>query len=53
MWSFLQPEEEHLAMNIGCNRMSTVAWDLYSRCGWRCDRRLACWCPNVYLFSVV
>jgi hypothetical protein len=42
MRSFLQPEEERLAMNIGCNRMATVARDSYSRCGWRCDRRLAC-----------
>jgi hypothetical protein len=42
MWSFLQPAEERLAMDIGCNRMATVARDLYSRCGWRCDRRLAC-----------
>jgi hypothetical protein len=37
-------------MDIGCNRMATVARDLYSRCGWRCDRRLACWCRNIYLF---
>jgi hypothetical protein len=40
MWSYLQPEDARLDMDIGCNRLAMVARDLYSRCGWRTDRRL-------------
>jgi hypothetical protein len=27
-------------MDIGCNRLATVARDFYSQCGWRTDKRL-------------
>jgi hypothetical protein len=40
MWSYLRPEEERLAMDIGCNRLATVARDFYSQYGWRANRRL-------------
>ena len=35
MWSYIQPKEERHRMNTRCNRLATVARDLYSRCGWR------------------
>jgi hypothetical protein len=34
MWSFLQQEEQPDAMDSECNRMETVARDLFNRCGW-------------------
>jgi hypothetical protein len=40
MWSFLQPDEEHKAMDFGCNHLHTVARDLYSQFGWHATRRL-------------
>jgi hypothetical protein len=40
MWSYLQSPEERHAMDIGCNRLATVAWNFYSRYGWRSERRL-------------
>jgi hypothetical protein len=40
MWSYLQPAEERQAMDIGCNRLATVARDFNNRCGWCADRRL-------------
>jgi hypothetical protein len=40
MWSYLQQEDVRQDMDIGCNRLATVARDFYSRCGWRSDRRL-------------
>jgi hypothetical protein len=40
MWSYLQTEEERKAMVIGCNLLATVARDMYTRCGWRSERRL-------------
>jgi hypothetical protein len=42
MWSFLQPVEQRRDMDIGCNRLVTVVWDIYSRFRWRSDRRLTC-----------
>jgi hypothetical protein len=42
MWSFLQPVEQRRDMDIGCNHLPTVARDIYSRFGWRSDRRLTC-----------
>jgi hypothetical protein len=27
-------------MNSGCNRLETVVWDLFSRCGWRSHNRI-------------
>jgi hypothetical protein len=42
MWSYLQLEDERPALDIGCNRLETVARDFYNRCGWRVDRRLTC-----------
>jgi hypothetical protein len=32
-WSYLQQEEQREAMDSGCNRLETVAQDLFSRCG--------------------
>lgn len=32
MWSFLQPEQQRRAIDFGCNRMETVAWDLFQQC---------------------
>jgi hypothetical protein len=40
MWSFLRPVEQRRDMDTGCNRLATVARDIYSRFGWRSDRRL-------------
>jgi hypothetical protein len=40
MWSYLQPEEQRRDMDIGCNRLETVARDFYSRCGWHTERRI-------------
>jgi hypothetical protein len=39
-WSYLQPEDVHQDMDIGCNRLATIARDLFNRCGWRSERRL-------------
>jgi hypothetical protein len=33
MWSYLQQEEERVEMASGCNRLETVARDLFNRCG--------------------
>jgi hypothetical protein len=30
MWSYLQPVEHHQNMDIGCNRLVTVARDIYT-----------------------
>jgi hypothetical protein len=30
-------------MDIGCNRLATVAQDIYSQFGWRSDKKLTCW----------
>jgi hypothetical protein len=30
-------------MDTGCNRLATVARDIYSQFGWRSDRRLTGW----------
>jgi hypothetical protein len=40
MWSYLQPAERRQDMDIGCNHLATVAWDIYRRFGWHFDRRL-------------
>jgi hypothetical protein len=40
MWSYLQQEEQRAAMDSGCNRVETVARDLFSWCGWRSHKRL-------------
>jgi hypothetical protein len=40
MWSYLQPVEFRQAMVIGCNRLETVARDLFSQFGWRRDNRI-------------
>jgi hypothetical protein len=42
MWSFLQAAEQRQDMDIGWNHLATVARDIYSRFGWRADRRLTC-----------
>jgi hypothetical protein len=42
MCSFLQPEERKQDMASGCNRLETVARDLFNRCGWRFDKRIEC-----------
>jgi hypothetical protein len=42
IWSYLQPTEQHQDMDIGYNRLETVARDIYSRFGWRFDGRLTC-----------
>jgi hypothetical protein len=42
MWSYLQLAEQRQDMDIGCNRLETVARDIYSRFGWRFDGRLTC-----------
>jgi hypothetical protein len=41
MWSY-RPEEQRRNMDIGCNRLETVARDIYSRFGWRFDGRVTC-----------
>jgi hypothetical protein len=33
MCSYLRPEEQRRYMDIGCNHLETVAWDIYSRFG--------------------
>jgi hypothetical protein len=40
MWFYLRPEEERLAMDIGCNQLAMVARDFYIRCGCRANRRM-------------
>jgi hypothetical protein len=40
MWSYLQPVEVREAMDIGCNRLETVARVLFSQFGWRRDNRI-------------
>jgi hypothetical protein len=40
MWSYLQPAERRLDMNIGCNRLAMLAWDIYNRFRWCFDWRL-------------
>jgi hypothetical protein len=42
MWYYLQPAEQREDMDIGCNRLETVARDIYSRFRWRFDGRLTC-----------
>lgn len=46
MWSYLQSPDERHAMDIGCNRLATVAQDMYNRIGWRFGRRLTCLCQG-------
>jgi mannosylglycoprotein endo-beta-mannosidase len=41
-WLCLQPVAQRQDMDFGCNRLETVARDLFSRCGWQLDRRLTC-----------
>jgi hypothetical protein len=33
MWSYFQQEEQREAIDYGCNRLETVAQDLFSQCG--------------------
>jgi hypothetical protein len=40
MWSYLQQEEQREAMDSTCNRLETVARDLFSRCGWLLHKRI-------------
>jgi hypothetical protein len=40
MWSYLQLVEFREAMDIGCNRLETVARVLFSQFGWRRDNRI-------------
>jgi hypothetical protein len=47
MWSYLQQEEQREAMDSGCNRLETVARDLFSRCGWRLHNRISNWCISL------
>jgi hypothetical protein len=42
MWSFLRPVEQRQDMDIGSKHLATVVGDIYSRFGWRSDRRLTC-----------
>ena len=42
MWSYLQSTERRNEMVSGCNRLDTVARDLYTQCSWRSDLRIAC-----------
>ena len=42
MWSFLQSTEKRNEMAIGCNRLESVARDLYNQCSWRSERRITC-----------
>ena len=39
-WSYLLPEVRQAHMDFGCNRLETVAWDIYNQGGWRLTRRL-------------
>jgi hypothetical protein len=38
----LRPAEQRQDMDIGYNRLETVAQDIYSRFDWRFDCRLTC-----------
>jgi hypothetical protein len=40
-WSYLQPVEQQDAMDSGCNRLETIARDLFYQYGWRRDNRIA------------
>jgi hypothetical protein len=40
MWSYLQPAEFRKAMNIGCNRLETITWELFNQFGWRRENRI-------------
>ena len=42
MWSYLQPTEKRVVLATGCNRLESVARDLYNQCSWRFDRRITC-----------
>jgi hypothetical protein len=39
-WSYLLPEAQHAHMDSGCNRLETVARDIYNQGGWRLSRRI-------------
>jgi hypothetical protein len=41
MWFFLQPAEQRQDIDIGCNYLAMVAWNIYSRFGWRSSYRLS------------
>jgi hypothetical protein len=40
-WSYLQQEEQQVVMDSECNRLETVARDLFNWCGWRSHKRIA------------
>jgi hypothetical protein len=40
-WSYLQPLEQRDVMDSGCNRLETVARDLFNQFGWRRDNRIS------------
>jgi hypothetical protein len=42
MWSYLQPTDKHSLMDFGCNRLESVARDLYNKSSWCFDLRLTC-----------
>jgi hypothetical protein len=52
LWSYLRPTEQCQDIDIGCNYLEMLAWDIYSRFGWCFDGRLTCWCIGL-LWRVV
>ena len=40
MWSYLQATDKHAVLDIGCNRLLSVARDLYNQYSWRSDLRI-------------
>jgi hypothetical protein len=52
MWSYLRSADQRRDLDIKCNRLETVAWDIYSRFSWRFDGRLTCWCIGLLWFFV-
>jgi hypothetical protein len=40
-WSYLQQEEQQVAMDSECNHLEMVARDLFDRCGWQSHKRIS------------
>jgi hypothetical protein len=39
-WSYLLSETQRAHIDFGCNRLETVARDIYNQGGWRLSRRI-------------
>jgi hypothetical protein len=52
-WSYLQPLEQCDAMDSGCNRLETVARNLFNQYGWRRDFRImSSWVIMISLYLI-